>query len=74
MAKETLTICGKEVNRWEAWRSALPIGEYYKKCGNTSARRSELKLLDLRQEAYYDYTLYVAPDGTLYEDSFYIGD
>lgn len=60
----------------EGWQKARDICEFHKmhKGEKYSEYMKNVSFVELSQEAYYDYTLYVDGDGNYWEDSFYIGD
>lgn len=60
----------------DGWRKARQISEFHKahKGEKYSEYMKKLTFVELSQEAYHDYTLYVDTDGNYWEDSFYVGD
>lgn len=62
----------------EGWSKARPLKEFFadrKSRGESWGQATEhLKFLEISQEAYGDWRLYVDDNGNYYEDYFSIGD
>ena len=60
----------------EGWEKAMDIKQFHAKHKGEKYNEYTKKLtfVELSQEAYYDYSLFVDDEGNYWEDSFYIGD
>lgn len=60
----------------EGWKKARDIKQFHAKHKGEKYNEYTKKLtfVELSQEAYYDYSLFVDDEGNYWEDSFYIGD
>ena len=60
----------------EGWKKAKDINQFHAKHKGEKYFEFRMKLafVEVSQEAYYDYSLFVDDEGNYWEDSFYIGD